>query len=84
MSRGPTSATVANRRQCAHPEGRDEADGKPSLTFLPSRERPDLVRAGYPLEAGFNVTLTPPLRSGERIEVVFPNGQPLGGASCKA
>ncbi len=57
-------------------------DGAWASTILPAVERPDLLAAGHPLDAGFNVTLAPPLRPGERLEVVFPNGRKIRGAAC--
>lgn len=57
-------------------------NGTPTLTVLPTVERPDLPPAGHTLDAGFNLTLTPPLQPGERIEVVFPNGRRIRGDAC--
>jgi len=58
--------------------------GGRTIFVLPTVNRPDLSVAGLPPDAGFEVTLDEPIKSGEKIEVLFPNGKPLGGAECKA
>jgi len=58
--------------------------GVRAIFVLPTVNRPDLSVAGMPPDAGFEVTLDEPIKSGEKIEVLFPNGKPLGGAECKA
>lgn len=45
--------------------------------------RPDLSQAGAPSEAGFEIILPPPQGRVERIDVTFPNGQPLPNSPCR-
>lgn len=58
-------------------------NGVISNSFIPELERPDLPAAGHPLESGFQLTLSPPVSPGERIEVVFGSGAPIRGVRCQ-
>jgi len=69
---GLGSAPVAVRR-----------GGRIVTTIMASVERPDLPPAGHPLDAGFRIALAPPVRPGETIEVVFPNGALVAGSPCR-
>ncbi len=57
--------------------------GKPALTFIPNTHRPDLSRISATGDIGFKVQLQPPVQRGESVELYFPDGRPLKGATCK-
>lgn len=58
-------------------------NGEQSGFILRPVKRPDLIAAGYPVDAGFDFRLVDPIRPGEKVEVLLPNGKPLAGDQCK-
>jgi len=57
-------------------------NGKTLATITPSVERPDLLKAGKPRNAGFAYSLTTPLQSGDIVRVTFANGADLNRSPC--
>lgn len=57
-------------------------NGKAIKTRLRQVMRPDLPRAGYPEDAGFDALLEPAASVGDKLTVLFPNGRQLAGGTC--
>lgn len=69
-SNGPSPVTV--RR-----------NGELTEFILRPTERPDLLAAGYPINAGFDFRLVDPMQPGEKLDILLPNGKQLAGEQCK-
>ena len=60
-----------------------KTNGRPVKVSATYTQRPDLKAHGLNTESGFSFALKERLRSGDRIEVVFPNGRHLANSPCK-
>lgn len=58
-------------------------NGEPQDVRTRSASRPDLPAHGIPAEAGFDLVLPSAIKSGDEVEVTFPNGRRLVNSPCR-